>query len=120
MCVALDVETTGLNRDTDHIIELAVQRFRFDEAGRIIQVAAAHVWREDPSVPLDPRITQLTGISGEDLVGKMTDEATAIEMLSSADIIVAHNAAFDRPFIDKRLPAIAPSHGRVRSRSWIG
>jgi DNA polymerase III subunit epsilon len=105
--VALDVETTGLNRDTDHIIELAVQRFRFDEAGRIIQVGAARVWREDPGVPLDPRITQLTGISGEDLVGKMIDEAAAIEILSSADIIVAHNAAFDRPFIDKRLPAIA-------------
>ena len=105
--VALDVETTGLNRDTDQIIELAVQRFRFDEAGRMVQVGAARVWREDPGVPLDARITQLTGISDEDLVGKIIDEAAAIEILSSADIIIAHNAAFDRPFIDKRLPAIA-------------
>jgi DNA polymerase III subunit epsilon len=105
--VALDVETTGLNRDTDHIIELAVQRFRFDEAGRIIQVGTARVWREDPGIPLEPRITQLTGISDEDLAGKMIDETEAIEILSSADIIVAHNAAFDRPFIEKRLPAVA-------------
>ncbi|ANI79263.1 3'-5' exonuclease [Sphingobium sp. EP60837] len=105
--VALDVETTGLNQDTDHIIELAVQRFRFDEAGRIIQVGTARVWREDPGIPLEPRITQLIGISGEDLAGKMIDETEAIEILSSADIIVAHNAAFDRPFIEKRLPAVA-------------
>jgi len=31
----------------------------------------------------------------------------AVEILSSADIIIAHNAAFDRPFVDRRLPAVA-------------
>ena len=36
--VAVDVETTGLDRETDKIIELAVQRFRFDGLGRVIQV----------------------------------------------------------------------------------
>ena len=33
--VAIDVETTGLNHDADRIIELAIQRFRFDARGRI-------------------------------------------------------------------------------------
>jgi DNA polymerase III subunit epsilon len=36
--VAIDVETTGLNHDADRNIELAVQRFRFDAARRVIQV----------------------------------------------------------------------------------
>lgn len=105
--VAVDVETTGLDRETDRIIELAVQRFRFDGLGRVIQVGVPRVWREDPGIPIDPRITKLTGLMADNLAGQVIDEAAAAEILSSADIIVAHNAAFDRPFIDRRLPAIA-------------
>lgn len=105
--VAIDVETTGLDRESDHIIELAIQRFRFDERGRIIQVGVPRVWREDPGVAIDPKITRLTGLAADDLAGQSIDDAMAIEILSSADIIIAHNAAFDRPFVDRRLPAIA-------------
>lgn len=105
--VAIDVETTGLDRETDRIIELAIQRFRFDEAGRIIQVGVPRVWREDPGIPIDPKITRLTGLSAGDVTGQAIDDAVAVDILSSADIIIAHNAAFDRPFVDRRLSAIA-------------
>lgn len=105
--VAIDVETTGLDREADRIIELAVQRFRFDARGRIIQVGLPRVWREDPGIPLDPKITKLTGLTAGELSGQAIDDVAAVEILSSADIIVAHNAAFDRPFVDRRLPAIA-------------
>jgi DNA polymerase-3 subunit epsilon len=105
--VAIDVETTGLDRDADRIIELAVQRFRFDDRGRIIQVGLPRVWREDPGIPIDPKITKLTGLAAEDVAGQLIDDAMAVDILSSADIIVAHNAAFDRPFVDRRLPVIA-------------
>ncbi|KAK0350437.1 hypothetical protein LTR94_029049, partial [Friedmanniomyces endolithicus] len=105
--VAIDVETTGLNHDADRIIELAVQRFRFDAQGRIIQVGVPRVWREDPAMPLDPRITMLTGLTEEDVAGQAIDDAAAVDILASADIIVAHSAAFDRPFVDRRLPAVA-------------
>jgi DNA polymerase-3 subunit epsilon len=105
--VAVDVETTGLDHDSDRIIELAIQRFRFDALGRVTQLGKARVWREDPGMPLDPRITRLTGLADEDLTGQSIDEAAAAEILASADLIIAHNAAFDRPFVDRRLPAIA-------------
>ncbi|CAM8621622.1 3'-5' exonuclease [Sphingobium cupriresistens] len=105
--VAIDVETTGLDREADRIIELAVQRFRFDDRGRIIQVGMPRVWREDPGIPIDPKITKLTGLAAEDVAGQAIDETMAVDILSSADIIVAHNAAFDRPFVDRRLPPIA-------------
>lgn len=105
--VAVDVETTGLDCETDKVIELAIQRFRYDEAGRIIRVGRARVWREDPECDLDPRITKLTGLTSEVLLEQAIDEEMAVEILSSADLIVAHNAAFDRPFVDKRLPEIA-------------
>eukprot|EP00456_Euglypha_rotunda_P041214 TRINITY_DN3194_c0_g2_i2.p1 TRINITY_DN3194_c0_g2~~TRINITY_DN3194_c0_g2_i2.p1 ORF type:complete len:292 (+),score=49.24 TRINITY_DN3194_c0_g2_i2:3537-4412(+) len=105
--VAIDVETTGLNHDADRIIELAVQRFRFDALGRIIQVGTPRVWREDPAMPLDPRITRLTGLTEEDVTGQAIDDAAALDIFASAEIIVAHNAAFDRPFVDRRLPAVS-------------
>ena len=105
--VAIDVETTGLDRENDRVIELAVQRFRFDALGRIIQVGTPRVWREDPGVPIDAKITKLTGLSAEHVAGQAIDESAAAEILASADIIVAHNAAFDRPFVERRLPAIA-------------
>lgn len=105
--VSIDVETTGLDRENDRIIELAVQRFRYDEAGRVVEVGTPRVWREDPEGPLDPQITKLTGLGIEDLAGQAIDEVEAGEIISSADMIVAHNAAFDRPFVERRLPAIA-------------
>lgn len=103
----VDVETTGLDRDTDRVIELAVQRFRYDAHGRIVEVGQPRTWREDPGQPLDPRITRLTGLTDGDVAGQAIDDETAVSILSSAKVIVAHNAAFDRPFIEKRLPAIA-------------
>lgn len=105
--VVVDVETTGLDREGDRIIELAIQRFRYDARGRVVEVGQPRVWREDPGRPLDPAITRLTGLSDADLAGQSIDEAEAVSVLSSAKIIVAHNASFDRPFIDRRLPAIA-------------
>lgn len=103
----LDIETTGLDREGDRIIELAVQRFRFDVEGRIVQVGEPRSWREDPGRPLDPAITALTGLTDADLAGQAIDEALAISILTSCDVIVAHNAGFDRPFVERRLPAVA-------------
>lgn len=105
--VVLDTETTGLDHEGDKIIELAIQRFRYDELGRITEVGSPRVWREDPERPLDPQITQLTGLTDEMLKGQAIDDDMAVFLLSSADKVIAHNAAFDRPFIDKRLSLIA-------------
>lgn len=119
--VAVDVETTGLNSDTDKIIELAVQRFLFDDLGRITKVGQPRVWREDPGVELDPQITQLTGLTDAVLKDQVIDDVMAADILNSADLIIAHNATFDRPFVDKRLPAIAgkPWACSMREIDWL-
>ena len=104
-CV-VDVETTGLDHTRSAIIELAVQRFRFDAQGRICQVGVPRSWREDPCHPLDEKITALTGLTDADLAGQRIDDAMALQLFGSAEVIIAHNAAFDRPFLEARLPAL--------------
>ncbi|HEX8226015.1 MAG TPA: 3'-5' exonuclease [Allosphingosinicella sp.] len=102
---ALDVETTGLEVEADRIIELSIRRFRFDSMGRITKLDRPYSWLEDPGERLDAEIVRLTGLTDEQVAGRVIDEPRAVALLMSASLIVSHNAAFDRPFVDERLPA---------------
>lgn len=106
IAVVVDTETTGLNFASDRIIELAAQRFIFDEKGRILIREHPKTWLEDPQEPLPPRIVMLTGLSDAILSGKRFDTLEITAALKDADLIIAHNAAFDRPFIDARFPEL--------------
>lgn len=103
----VDVETTGLDHAKDHIIQLAVVPFAFTADGRVCTVAASEAWFEDPGVPLDPAITRLTGIRDADVAGKRIDDARVEALLRNAALVIAHNARFDRPFLERRLPGFA-------------
>ena len=41
------------------------------------------------------------------LRGQALDEARVLAMIEGADLVVAHNAGFDRPFVEERLPQFA-------------
>lgn len=103
----IDVETTGLDPDIEVIIELAIRRFRFDGQGRILSIDRVWSWLEDPGRPLSARVTQLTGLTDAGLAGTQINEAAAMRLLSSSHLIIAHNAAFDRKFVERRLPKAA-------------
>ncbi len=101
--VVIDVETTGLDPAKDVVIEVAMQRFKFDSVGRIVEVGQPRVWREDPKFSLSPEIIQITGLTDADLHGQKINDSVATAVLRSASLVVAHNAGFDRVFIEKRL-----------------
>jgi DNA polymerase-3 subunit epsilon len=106
--VALDVETTGLDPAYDRIVELAARPFWANpETCEVINVEPPCSWLEDPGQALSPEIKGLTGLADADLVGQAIDERAAVGLLVSADLIVAHHAVFDRPFVERRLPAAA-------------
>lgn len=105
IAVAVDVETTGLAVD-DKVIELAMRRFRYDEEGRIVEIGRAWSWREDPGVALPQDVIRLTGITDQDLVGRRIDEDMATSILAGADLVIAHNAGFDRPHVETRLAGL--------------
>ncbi len=102
--IGIDVETTGLDPNTGRIIELALRRFRYDRDGVVTDIDEAFEWREDPGTPLTPEIQALTGLSDADLVGREIDEDAATRLLGSASFVVAHNAKFDRRWVENRLP----------------
>lgn len=102
----IDVETIGL--EADHpIIDLAVQRIAFDERGRVVRVGRMRQWLEDPGVPIPPEITALTGITDAEVADQRIDEEEAVALLAACDVAIAHNASFDAPRVERRLPAIA-------------
>lgn len=122
VAAVVDVETTGLNGETDAIIELAVRRFKFDDGGRILEIGASRCWREDPGVALPEDISRLTGIKDEDLVGQRIDDDAAVRIIGSADLVIAHNASFDRPLVERRLSALPPKAWACSCREidWRG
>jgi len=106
IAAAIDTETTGLDPNQDRIIEVAIQRFVFDRDGQIVEVERPSAWLEDPQRPLSTTITDLTGLHDGDLAGRKFDDDVIIDSLREVDLIVAHNAAFDRPFMDRRFPSL--------------
>ena len=101
--VYLDVETTGLNAN-DKIIELALVSFEYDDAGSVYRVLERFDEFEDPGSPIPREITDLTGITSADVRGKRIQDERVNALVGSADLVIAHNAAFDRPFVERRLP----------------
>lgn len=103
----LDVETTGMDASSDEIIELAMLLFGYDAEGRVTGVEETFDCFEDPGRPIPQEIQQLTGISDADVQGQTFDEAEVERFRASANLVIAHNARFDRSFIDRRFPAFA-------------
>ena len=62
-------------------------------------------------MPIPPEITRHTGITDADVAGRCISDGEAYAIVASADAILAHNAGFDRPFVDKRLG--------LPARPWI-
>lgn len=102
----VDCETTGLNPAADSIIELAVMIVVVDASRNVVGYEEPVSWLEQSMFDLDPAITRITGITDEMLEGQRIDHDAALAMLSSADLLVAHHAAFDNSFAEKLLPEI--------------
>jgi DNA polymerase III subunit epsilon len=103
--LCLDTETTGLNHAGDKVIELGIVAFEYDPAtGEILRIIERYNGFEDPKRPLDPEITEITGITDEMVAGQAFDDDRIAALADMAHLVIAHNAAFDRKFVEARYP----------------
>jgi DNA polymerase-3 subunit epsilon len=103
--MVVDTETTGLQTGKDAIIELGMVLFEYDpltgQAYRILDVFGE---LEDPGFPIPSEATAIHGITDEMVHGKRIDDGRIAQMLDGVSVVIAHNAKFDRVFMEKRLP----------------
>lgn len=98
--IYLDTEATGLDPATEKVIELALVPFEYDDEGRLYRVLPAYNALQDPGVAISPFITRITGITNEMVAGQAIDWDAVRNLLSGASLVIAHNARFDRPFVE--------------------
>jgi DNA polymerase-3 subunit epsilon len=102
--IVLDTETTGLDPKRDEIIELAMVPFTFAPDGRIFEIKEPFHGLRQPSMPIPAEITKITGIDDAMVAGKYIDPDQVTEFVEPAVLVIAHHAAFDRPFLERFVP----------------
>jgi DNA polymerase-3 subunit epsilon len=106
--IVLDTETTGLDARNEKVIELAMLSVLVDTVtGLPVGPVTLYESFEDPGKPIPPQITEITGIDDSMVQGQRIDDAAVTALVEQADLIVAHNAGFDRPFVEARWPVFA-------------
>ena len=109
----LDLETTGTNRKNDKIIEIALKIINIDKTnGNILSIEGEYESFQDPNEEIDERITGITGITNEMVNGKEINWETVNSHIINADLVLAHNASFDRAFMDRYMPL-------SRDKIWV-
>ena len=95
--IAFDIETTGLDSERDRITEIGAVRYIRGEIGERFQSFV------DPGMHIPSNITQLTGITDNDVKGapKIGDALKSFLDFVGSSPLCAHNADFDMGFISK-------------------
>jgi DNA polymerase III subunit epsilon len=95
----IDVETTGLDSETDRIIEIGIIRF---EDGEVVESYGQLI---DPERDVPEEVVELTGIEPEDLEGKPVFAEVADEILERLQGVglCAYNLSFDKGFVAAEL-----------------
>ena len=104
----VDTETTGTDPAVDKVIELAVVVFEYCHATGVVgRVLGSYDGLEDPGVPIPPSSTAIHGITDAMVAGRKIDDAAVATLLQGVGLVIAHNAGFDRKFLEPRLPLFA-------------
>lgn len=95
--VAFDIETTGLDSNTDSIIELGAVRFKSN------RIEAEFSTLVNPRKPIPSFITRLTGISNSMVQNAplLIDVLPQLVDFVGDAVVVGHNVGFDLSFVNK-------------------
>ena len=117
----VDVETTGLSKVKDEIVEIGVMFVRINRRnGELMEVIEELNELNEPSFPIPERVSNIHGIRDEDVKGKQITYKRFEKVFAQSDLIIAHNAGFDSGFIQRYFPStqFKPWHCSVRGIQW--
>lgn len=101
--VILDTETTGFDPKSDKIVQLSMLRFQYDEKG-ILAIGEIFDELNDPGFPIPPETTEIHKITNDMVAGKKITTEMIASFMEGVDMVIAHNAGFDRKFVEKSFP----------------
>jgi DNA polymerase-3 subunit epsilon len=107
-CLILDTETTGLDFEKDEIIEIAIRKWIYHKKDHslIKPIEEYSALNEPVNNEISEAITEITGITKADVLGKKIDWNVVSRLIHESDFVLAHNAGFDRPMIEA-VPAVS-------------
>jgi DNA polymerase III subunit epsilon len=100
----VDVETTGLDVTQCEIIEIGVLFFDFvlTKDNRIsVTEFSGYQSFEEPENPIPQEVTEVNGITNEQVAGCRIDWEHVQTMLNSSDLVIAHNASYDAKVLSR-------------------
>lgn len=104
----LDTETTGTNSNQDKIIELGIVLVEVcPQTGQAYRVLKVFNELEYPGMPIHEGSTCIHHITDEMVAGKKINDAEVESLISDVSLVIAHNASFDRVFVEERFPIFA-------------
>lgn len=103
----VDTETTGLDPRRHEVVELAIVLFAFDRhRGHVYGVVDEYSGLRESQRPITKAAQQVHGITQDDVRGCRIDGARVHALLSQAEFLVSHNAAFDCAFLARLFPMV--------------
>ncbi len=104
----LDTETTGTHPERDKLIELGMVLVELcPESGQVYRVLEVFDELEDPGIPIPEESTRIHHITDAMVAGKRIDDGAVEALLATVAVVIAHNAGFDRKFVEQRFPIFA-------------
>jgi DNA polymerase-3 subunit epsilon len=104
IAIVIDFETTGLNTAQDEVIELGMIKFSYSDQGEVTAVIDTFGSLNEPSTSIPPEVTALTGITDDMVRGQHIDPDAVVSFVSNTNVVIAHNANFDRKFAERGWP----------------
>jgi len=107
--IYLDTETTGLDTAEAKVIELGIVPFDYSSEGEVLRIHREFIISQlnDPGGPIPEVIVQLTGITDEMVAGRAIDAAAVEACVRDVGVVIAHNAGYDRPIVERHWPIFA-------------
>lgn len=109
----IDFETTGLDPESDRIIEAGIIILKLGYSGEIEGSSRL----ANPGIPIPARITELTGITNEMMLDAKPSQEVIAEFLDKIGNrpVAAYNAKFDVAFLEHEARRI----GRTFDNEWV-